>query len=130
MPTGSPITDVAAHFESKLIVGHEGGHWSLATRRDPKGYHVISVGGGRVNRGHRVAYELFTGPIPPGLVVDHQCEVKWCCNPAHLEPVTNQENLRRAYPTCARGHRFAVLSSGRRWCPECQKIRRRGCPGK
>ena len=124
MPKGRPIESLVDHFHEKLIVGHPGGHWSLDTGQDPKGYHVISVGQGRTDRGHRVAYELYVGPIPTGLVVDHTCEVKWCCNPAHLEPVTNAENLRRAHKRCGRGHVFAVLSSGRRWCPECQRIRR------
>lgn len=123
MTSGRPITDLREHFEDKLIVGHPGGHWSLDTKISTKGYHVISTGAGQ-RYAHRVAYELYVGPIPIGLVIDHTCEVKWCCNPAHLEPVTNAENLRRAYRLCQRGHEFAVLSSGRRWCPECQRIRR------
>lgn len=48
-------------------------------------------------RAHRVAYKLLVGPIPEGLVLDHLCENRGCVNPAHLEPVTNRENLRRHY---------------------------------
>lgn len=44
---------------------------------------------------HRAAYEALVGPVPPGLVLDHLCRNKACYNPAHLEPVTNTENLRR-----------------------------------
>jgi hypothetical protein len=45
---------------------------------------------------YRVAYELAVGPIPRGLHLDHLCRVRPCCNPAHLEPVTHAENLRRS----------------------------------
>lgn len=59
-------------------------------------------------RAHRVSYQFFNGPIPPGLVIDHACHNidpfcpgaiwclhKRCVNPAHLEAVTNGENVRR-----------------------------------
>ena len=44
---------------------------------------------------HRIYYERLVGPIPEGLVIDHLCRVPSCVNPAHLEPVTNAENIRR-----------------------------------
>lgn len=52
--------------------------------------------GQRVRTAHRYAYEHIVGPAPEGLVLDHLCAVKRCCNPAHLEPVTQAENMRRA----------------------------------
>ncbi len=36
-------------------------------------------------RAHRVAYETWVGPIPHGLVLDHLCCVRACCNPIGLE---------------------------------------------
>lgn len=56
---------------------------------------------------HRYAYELVVGPIPTGLELDHLCRVRNCVNPAHLEPVTHAENLRRGRE--ARG--FALAAS-------------------
>lgn len=51
---------------------------------------------GRANTGaHRWVYERLVGPIPDGLVIDHLCRVRACCNPAHMEPVTPGENTRR-----------------------------------
>lgn len=48
---------------------------------------------------HRVAYEVWVGPIPDGLVIDHICPVpippRHCIEPTHLEPVTQAVNLER-----------------------------------
>lgn len=60
---------------------------------------------------HRVAYETLVGPIPEGLTIDHLCMVKTCVNPAHMEPVSVRENIRRAVeanrPTrCPYGHEY------------------------
>lgn len=50
---------------------------------------------GRTQAAHRASYELHVGPIPSGLVLDHLCRNRSCVNPAHLEPVTTEENIRR-----------------------------------
>lgn len=42
---------------------------------------------------HRISFEHFIGIPKPGYIVDHRCNVKTCCNPVHLQPVTNAENL-------------------------------------
>lgn len=67
---------------------------------------------------HRVMYERHVGPIPPGLDLDHLCRVRLCVNPAHLEPVTRGENIRRGalgdviraraakVTHCPRGHAY------------------------
>lgn len=44
---------------------------------------------------HRVAYEYFLGPIPPGMEVDHLCRTRLCVNPMHLEVVGHRENVAR-----------------------------------
>lgn len=55
---------------------------------------VIPAGYGMVKRSlaHRVAYELHTGPIPPGMVIDHICHTRTCTNPRHLRLATNKQN--------------------------------------
>lgn len=85
-----------------LWLGHlaTGGYGSTPRMRDGR---WVSA------RAHRVVYEEVRGPIPDGLELDHLCHQRCCVNPDHLEPVTHQENVRRATvyrrgATCKRGH--------------------------
>lgn len=55
-----------------------------------------SVNGKAVNvLAHRARYEAVHGKLEPGLVPDHLCKHRPCCNPAHMEAVTIAENNRR-----------------------------------
>ena len=73
------------------------------------GYGAFSVGMYRKHNAIRIAYELEKGPIPPGMEIDHVCDNKLCCNPAHAEIVTHSENMRRVW---RRGKLVGKL-----WCP-------------
>jgi HNH endonuclease len=70
----------------------------MTTYRMKNGYTFTSVGPRKI-LAHRASYELFIGPIAPGLTVDHTCRVKHCVNPTHLEPVSSQENKDRYWRT-------------------------------
>ena len=69
---------------------------------------------------HRVAHELWIGPIPVNYEVDHLCFVPNCVNPEHLEAVTHAENCRR------------VSEKGRHWqqkkscCPQGHSYKEHG----
>lgn len=65
--------------------------------RTPRGYGTVTLPVYRVTLAHRAAYEMVRGPIPDGLELDHLCLNPPCVNPAHLEPVTHLENVRRHY---------------------------------
>lgn len=60
---------------------------------------------------HRVAYTLWHGPIPDGLVVDHICFNTKCVNPAHLQLLTRVENMHRLSPAAIE-RRIARLYPG------------------
>lgn len=68
--------------------------WQLVRHRKT-GYGQVRDGDRKVYA-HRQMYEQARGPVPPGLELDHLCRVHACVNPDHLEPVTRQENVRRA----------------------------------
>lgn len=77
-------------------------------------YKEVNVDG-KVVKFHRFVYEYFRGKIPEGLVLDHLCRNKWCCNPDHLEPVTVSENAQRREDAARPWHRPELYL---RWFPE------------
>jgi len=84
---------------------------------------------------HRLAWELFRGPIPEGFTVDHLCRVRRCVNPAHLEPVSLRDNILRGTAVsaiaarkthCPRGHPYDFRYwNGGRGCSRCRREQNR-----
>jgi hypothetical protein len=68
---------------------------------------------------HRIAFELTTGPIPEGKLIDHMCHNPSCVNPDHLRIVTqkqNMENLAGAHVDSTSGYRgVSWKKRERRW---------------
>lgn len=80
------------------------GCWLWTGNTNHKGYGQIGLGANKMLATHRVAYEALVGPIASGLHVMHSCDVRCCCNPAHLSLGTNADNardrwLKGRYPT-------------------------------
>lgn len=123
--------------------------WEWQGPRHRAGHGRFRVKG--YNLAHRFAYELLVGPIPEGLELDHLCHNPPCVNPAHLEAVSHdinvkrgwrkQSNLveashvaaakRRAATHCKRGHPFDAANTilrkrdGTRICRACSDASKR-----
>lgn len=93
---------------------------------------VDKDGYGRAERklAHRVVYEAEVGEIPDGLFLDHVCRRRDCCNPMHLEPVTQSTNEKRKrwshrvkLKKCQHGHDLYLngrrTPEGGKVCMEC-----------
>ncbi len=131
-------------FTAKVEIDSETGCWTWTGSRS-HGYGQVwagrrsRAGHPQPDRAHRVSYRLLVGDIPSGLTLDHLCRNRACVNPAHLEPVTNRENVLRGAgtsaqnarkDTCHKGHPFdeantTYLLRGGRLCKACARHRGR-----
>lgn len=117
------------------------GCWEWNLYKHPsEGYGYLTLRGRRL-LAHRFSYETFVGAIPDGLHIDHLCRNRGCVNPAHLEPVTCLENVRRApwhlaeinrtKTECVNGHAYTDENTGRtgkygyRYCRTCARAHAR-----
>lgn len=107
------------------------------TRSKNNGYGHMNFNG-RTVKVHRYVWELVNGPIPDGLVIDHQCRNRACCNVDHLRVVTRKVNvtenvvgiswqLMSEKTHCKHGHPFdeentRITTDGSRVCRECCRI--------
>ena len=120
-------------IELSPVAGLPGFCWTWTGCLNSRGYGCVGVHG-KSHLSHRVAYELLSGPIPPGLQIDHLCTNKRCCNPLHLEPVSAKTNISRTDQArkthCIRGHRLAgdnliVKNAGKRVSRNCRECTNR-----
>ncbi len=125
-----------ARFWSKCTLDHHRGCWLWIGRMGRGGYARWTMGQ-QCWAGHKFAFLRLRGSYDETLELDHLCRVRHCVNPAHLEPVTHTENVRRGVSviaehmkkaTCIRGHEFEVLPAtsaraGRRLCRVCMNAK-------
>ena len=126
---------------------HVGDCFIWTGKKASNGYGQITIssnGHPLSRRVHRVSYEEFVGPIPPGYEIDHRCHSQdpdacprpcihiLCWNPEHLRPVTRLENMqgRRKQTRCRNGHDFTPENTYRapgtpliRRCMACRELK-------
>lgn len=138
--------EIEERFWSKVEVGAETECWPWTGTLTTSGYAQFSIRSANL-QGHRLAYELEVGEIPPGALLDHvchdpglcaggtSCPHRRCVNPNHLKISTVAENnsaRRRIHRNsrkthCPRGHPYAgdnlVIEPGGRKCRTCISTR-------
>lgn len=131
----TPLERFERHVERTLTC------WLWTGSLTEHGYGHFGPVRGTTVKAHRFAYQQFVGPIPDDLPLDHLCRVRRCVNPAHLEPVTQRENLLRgdtstaafaAQTHCMRGHPLSgdnlyrpPNASNQRHCRACRRMAKR-----
>jgi hypothetical protein len=132
-----------ASLHKRIVSDQVTGCWIWTGAKSSQGY-AKAIYDWRVYPVHRVLLEESLGPIAPALQVDHLCRNRACCNPAHLEPVTQRENiLRGESPSaqharkthCPRGHAYTPdntyrRASGARRCRSCTLANNRTAAGR
>lgn len=132
VPKISPAATLDDRFWSRVRKSDRCWEWD--------GAHLASGYGSFRHQGqarvvHRLTYEATFGPIQDGLQIDHLCRNRGCCNPDHLEAVSQKINLLRGVgfsaenarkERCPDGHIYdAINYRGDRECSTCKRMRRR-----
>lgn len=112
------------------------GCWRWKGSISRQGYGSLTIkedGKSRIVSAHRMAFRLHHGKWPDQCI-DHLCRNRSCCNPAHLEDVSNKENVLRGEGLTAQNARKTHCSKGHELTGENLLIRKyagqpdfRGC---
>lgn len=122
---------------SKISINPKNNCWEWIGARDFQGYGMTFYRG-KKERIHRLIYAYLIDSIPRGidgrkiLQIDHLCRNTCCCNPCHLEAVSQKENGFRGNGIQAINHRKTHCKHGhilikhpvrnRRYCPQCDSL--------
>jgi hypothetical protein len=92
----APVVVNEQYIMDRVIFDLETGCWHWKLYRNKQGYGSLSSVPSNwtgESRARRISYTIFKGKIPEGLHLLHSCDNKSCCNPDHLRPGTNAENM-------------------------------------
>lgn len=132
---------LVARFEGRRGQADDNGcrRWLRVTGEPAgEGYGQLSVAG-HLEYAHRLAYRMSNGPIPPGAMVRHACDNRWCVASDHLSIGLAKDNVHDMFSRgrnrngsetqthCKRGHEFTAENTERyrrqRVCRACAKAR-------
>jgi hypothetical protein len=141
-PAGlSPVQ--ALRFVAQIAVDAPGACWLWCGETNNRGYGRFTIyreNGRKRFLSHRLAWS-FAGGDPAVPVVRHSCDTPPCCNPAHLLPGTQQDNMRDATERgrmnlrgleagrksrAMKGRQFERCRSGRHVLAETARYRKAG----
>lgn len=130
-------TKILKRVFGKIQIDRETGCWNWIGALDPK--YGLTWYKGRHEKTHRLLYAWLVEPLPMGhegrkiAQLDHAtCKNTRCCNPLHVELVTQYINTmrgdgpsaRNARKThCKNGHKLSTAPRGVRYCKTCEKRR-------
>lgn len=80
-------------FSSKVLEPNESGCSLWGGALDSKGYGLFATLRNQADKAHRVAWRMVYGHIPPGMNINHRCDVPPCVEPTHLWLGTQAENM-------------------------------------
>lgn len=97
--SGPPITPVESRLLASIVKDEISGCWIWQRAKQATGHAVMTLPPSngsprRVVKAYRMAYELWVGPIPPGLFILHSCDNGACINPDHLRIGTHSDNMK------------------------------------
>lgn len=110
--------------------------WNWVGRRQAAGYGQFWLRG-QMRQAYRVVWVAEHGLLEDHMELDHLCRNRSCVNPAHLEPVTREENMRRTqliavgkcrgglHPIRSEGDLYTNATTGYRTCRACIRERKR-----
>lgn len=140
---GYPMTHDTTSLETlkkSCTIDPETGCWLWLGAKLRSGYGCVwDPKTRKTRRTHQLAFELGGGIVPDGNELHHECNMRACCNPDHIKPITHAENLRlgsgfsatNAKVThCPFGHPYTESNTRRynkkgRDCRMCHNIRHR-----
>lgn len=78
-------------FISKIDTSNE--CWIPKLKKNKSGYCIFTVKRTNEYLAHRLSYSFFVEDLIDGMVIDHICKNRACCNPTHLRQVTQYFNV-------------------------------------
>jgi hypothetical protein len=136
-PGPKPKPNIVRFLRLVRISDDDDGCWIWLGGKNANGYGSFKPYHRPTTLSHRFMFEHQHGqPIPEGLHLDHLCSNPSCVNPAHLEPVTPQENVARSVlrrrggdpGSCVNGHELTLENTyewrGLKLCRSCRRAQR------
>ena len=99
-------TSLPDSFWSQVDSSEENACWIWTGYVNRDGYGLFFYNG-KTQRVHRLAITDAKGPIPPGILALHTCDIRCCVIPAHLYCGTQHENMQ---DMVQRGQQFKLTS--------------------